>query len=57
MIYKKQLTITEDKRAKIMAMDENLAIRDAVLLKKGIVVLALTMVGFVLHQYLEFEFV
>jgi len=54
-MYKKQLTITEDKRAKIMAMDENLAIRDAVLLKKGIIVLALTMVGFVLHQYLNFE--
>ncbi|MEX1376331.1 MAG: ArsB/NhaD family transporter [Eubacteriales bacterium] len=55
LMYKKQLKISDDKKAKIMEMDENLAIRDSVLLKKSVVVLAITMVGFILHQYLNFE--
>ncbi len=55
LMFKKKLKITEDKKAKIMEMDENLAIKDKVLLKKSVIVLALTMVGFVLHQYLNFE--
>ena len=55
LIYKKSLKITDDKKAKIMEMNENLAIKDKKLLKKSVIVLALTMVGFVLHQYLNFE--
>ncbi len=53
--YKKSMTITEDKRSKIMQMNENFAIKDKKLLKKSIIVLGLTVVGFVLHQYLNFE--
>jgi len=55
LMYKKTLKITEDKRAKIMAMDEKLAIKDSKLLKKSLAVLTLTMIGFILHQYLNFE--
>ena len=55
LMYKKQLKITDDKKAKIMEMDEKLAIKDSVLLKKSVVVLLITMVGFVLHQYMNFE--
>ncbi len=54
-MFKKSLSITEEKRAAIMSMDETLAIKDVLLLKKGVVVLSLTIVGFVLHQSLGFE--
>jgi Na+/H+ antiporter NhaD/arsenite permease-like protein len=53
--YKKAMTITEDKRIKIMQMNEKLAIKDKALLKKSLIVLGLTIVGFVLHQYFHFE--
>ena len=53
--YKKSMTITEDKRMKIMQMNEKLAIKDKVLLKKSLIVLVLTVIGFVLHQYFNFE--
>ena len=55
LLYKKNLKISDEKREKIMQMDEKLAIKDKVLLKKGLFVLGLTIVGFVLHQYLNFE--
>ncbi len=54
-MYKKNLTITKEKRDKIMAMNENLAIKDKILLKKSVIVLGITIVGFILHQYLNFE--
>ncbi len=54
-MFKKRLSITEDKRGKIMEMNEHLAIKDKVLLKKSLVVLFLTIIGFVLHQLLDFE--
>jgi len=54
-MYKKTLTITEEKRAAIMKMDESLAIKDTLLLKKGGFVLSLTILGFITHQSLGFE--
>lgn len=54
-MYKNSLTITDKKRAAIMSMDESLAIKDAVLLRKGFFVLALTIIGFISHQSLGFE--
>ena len=54
-MFKKSLSITEEKRAAIMSMDETLAIKDVLLLKKGVVVLSLTIVGFILHQSFGFE--
>ncbi len=55
VLYKKKLKISDEKREKIMQMDEKLAIKDKKLLKKSMFVLGLTIVGFVLHQYLNFE--
>jgi len=55
LMYKKSLTITEEKRQAIMEMDESLAIKDEALLKKSMVVLALTVIGFVVHQYIHLE--
>ena len=54
-MHKKSMSITEEKRKKIMLMDEKLAIKDKKLLIKSVIVLGLTIVGFVLHQYFEFE--
>ncbi len=53
--YRNSLMVTEENKANIMAMDEDLAIKDVVLLKKSLAVLALTMIGFVSHQMLELE--
>ncbi len=55
LLFRKSLHITEEKRMKIMQMDEKLAIKDSVLLKKCLVILGLTIGGFVAHQYLGFE--
>ncbi|MEZ4358025.1 MAG: ArsB/NhaD family transporter [Eubacteriales bacterium] len=55
LMFKKSMHVSSDKCASIMQMDEKLAIKDKVLLKKGIFVLGLTMIGFILHQYLNFE--
>jgi len=55
VIYKKSMIVSAEKRMKIMEMDEKLAIKDKVLLKKSIIVLSLTMLGFVIHQYVNLE--
>lgn len=46
---------SEAHKAKIMALDEKLAIKDAKLMKISILVLAITIVGFAVHQSLGFE--
>lgn len=52
-IFGGRLTVREDLKQKIIAMDEKEAIRDSVLLKKSIFVLSMTMAGFVLHGLLH----
>ena len=54
-IFGKRLTVKEELRQRVMAMDENEAIKDPVLLKKSLAVLAVTMTGFVLHGMLHLE--
>lgn len=51
----KHFTADASKKAKIMLLDENLAIKDAPLMKKSIFVLLLTVVGFSLHQTLGYD--
>ncbi|MEN6317734.1 MAG: ArsB/NhaD family transporter [Syntrophaceae bacterium] len=55
LIFGKRLTVREDLRQRVMAMDENGAIKDPVLLKKSLVVLAVTMTGFIFHGMLHLE--
>jgi Na+/H+ antiporter NhaD/arsenite permease-like protein len=56
LIFGKRLTVKEELRQRIMAMDENEAIKDPVLIKKSLFVLGLiTMTGFVLHGALHME--
>jgi len=55
LMYKNSMSISDEKREDIMALDENLAIKDIILLKKSLVVLGITMFGFIIHQYVHLE--
>lgn len=54
-IYKDQLHTSEENKAKIRAMNPADFIKDSVLLKKSASVIAMVIIGFVLHQYLGLE--
>lgn len=55
LIYKDTLTATEEQKERIMSLDESLAIKDFVLLRKSLIVLSLTILGFTLHQALGYH--
>lgn len=55
ILYRKQLVTTQDLQNNIMDMDEKKEIKDPVLLKKSLWVIGLTILGFVLHQFLHLE--
>ncbi len=55
LIYRGQLIAREELRANIMELNEQEKIKDAVLLRKCLIVLILTVSGFFLHQYLNLE--
>ncbi|ABK61007.1 MULTISPECIES: SLC13 family permease [Clostridium] len=54
-IYKKDVHTTEEKKKIVMDLDETKTITDRVLLKKCLVVLGFTLLGFLVHGYLGFE--
>ena len=54
-IFGKRMVVKEELRQRVMAMDEREAIKDPVLLRKSLAVLAVTMTGFVLHGMLHLE--
>lgn len=49
IIYRGCYTCEESARKEILSLDENLAIKNMALLKKSVIVLVLTMVGFMIH--------
>jgi Na+/H+ antiporter NhaD/arsenite permease-like protein len=55
LVFGKKLSVREDLRLRVMGMDENEAIRDKRLLIKSLVVITLTMTGFVFHGALHME--
>lgn len=55
VIYRHDLETTPDRIQKIIAMNEKQAIKDWGLLNRSLIVLGLTMVGFLLHQALHLE--
>jgi len=55
IIYRKQLVARDELKTTIMQLNEQDEIKDAALLRKCLVVLALTILGFVTHQYLHLE--
>lgn len=54
-IYRKQMTAREELKAGLMKLEENDEIKDHTLLRKSLLVLSLTILGFVLHQYIHLE--
>lgn len=55
IMYGKSMNVSNELKDKLMKFDENKSIRDYILLKKSLFVLALTMIGFITHQYLALE--
>ncbi|MBU7319629.1 ArsB/NhaD family transporter [Paenibacillus oleatilyticus] len=55
LFYRKQIRTTEELRLGLMKMNEKAEIRDPVLLKKCLVVLGLTLIGFFVHQIVHLE--
>lgn len=55
MIYKKSLETSEENKARLMDMNAYEAIKDMVLLKRSLAVIAFVVLGFVTHQYLGLE--
>ncbi|NBI05539.1 SLC13 family permease [Senegalia massiliensis] len=54
-IYGNSMDVSQELKDKLMKFDENKSIRDYKLLKQSLFVLALTMIGFITHQYLGLE--
>ena len=55
IIYGKQLVTREELKENIMRMEPSSEIKDTVLLKKSLFVIALTILGFFIHQYVHLE--
>jgi Na+/H+ antiporter NhaD/arsenite permease-like protein len=54
-IYRQQLITDDSLKANIMTLAEGDLIRDSALLRKSLLVLLLTILGFILHQFLHLE--
>ncbi|MTV49564.1 hypothetical protein GJ688_11310 [Heliobacillus mobilis] len=54
-LYRDDLVADEERKARVMAFDEREQIKDWALLKKSLLVLALTILGFILHGLLNLE--
>ena len=55
LMYKKQLVAREDLKQNIMNLNPDDEIKDMVLLKKSLIVISLTIFGFLIHQYVNLE--
>lgn len=55
MIFRKSISVDEKDKRKVLEFDESKTIQDKKLLVKSLVVLGITIVGFVLHAALELE--
>jgi Na+/H+ antiporter NhaD/arsenite permease-like protein len=55
VIFARHLTVDDARRRSLLALDERLMIEDSGLLRRSLVVLGLTLVGFVLHGPLGYE--
>lgn len=55
VLYRREMGVSEEARARVMDMREDEVIKDAPLLKKSVAVLGLTLIGFVFHGPLGYE--
>jgi Na+/H+ antiporter NhaD/arsenite permease-like protein len=54
-VFKEKLKISDEKKQRILSIDESKAIKDPVLLSKSLFVLGLVLLGFVIHGILHYE--
>ena len=50
-----RVRVPDERRQRVMALDEREAIRDPVLLRKCLLVLSLVLIGFIVHSYVDLE--
>jgi len=55
LMYRKRLIATSEAKTKILEMDEKKCIKDRSLLIKSLIILSLTIIGFMLHSVLHYE--
>jgi Na+/H+ antiporter NhaD/arsenite permease-like protein len=55
IVFRKQLKTREELKKRIMDMDEREAIKDPIMLKKSLFVLAIVLIGFIIHGLLHYE--
>ncbi len=55
LVFGKRLSVSSELKERILAMDERAAIKDKVMLTKGLLVLALVLIGFVFHGVFDYE--
>ncbi|EAT16192.1 SLC13 family permease [Desulfuromonas acetoxidans] len=55
IVFGKSLTVKEELKRRIMTMNEREQIRDPALLKKSLLILGLTILGFMLHGFFHYE--
>jgi Na+/H+ antiporter NhaD/arsenite permease-like protein len=55
LLYGKKLRVTEEKRREILDIDENTLIRDHSLMRKSLVIVSMTIAGFMLHGVTHIE--
>lgn len=53
--YRLQYKASAENKAKVLLLDEKLAIKDPILMKKSIIILIFTVIGFIFHQVLHYE--
>lgn len=53
--FKKHFQVADEHKSKLMDIDPKEYIRDSVLMKKSLFAFALTLLGFILHQFLHLE--
>ncbi|MDF2521019.1 MAG: ArsB/NhaD family transporter [Clostridia bacterium] len=55
LMFKKSFIVTEENKKKVLMFDEHKTIKDKNLLIKSLIVLGITILGFILHQALHLE--
>ncbi|MBU0483822.1 MAG: ArsB/NhaD family transporter [Proteobacteria bacterium] len=55
LFFRKKMQTTEELKQRVLAMNEKHAIKDPVMLKKSLFVLALVLVGFIFHGVFHYE--
>jgi len=55
LLYRKQLKTTNELREKLLEKDEKDELKDLFLLKKCLMIIALTITGFFVHQFIDIE--